>query len=101
MEINVNNLGEEIIVNIAGRIDTTTSVEFENAMLPVTNNTDKVIIFDCTNLDYISSSGLRLFLTLRKKTQADHGKLVLRHLNADIYEVFRMTGFDNLFNFEA
>ena len=55
------------------------------------------IILDCSQLDYISSSGLRLFLALRKESAAKGGKLQVRAINADIRQVFMMTGFISLF----
>ena len=61
------------------------------------DNADKTIILDCTNLDYISSSGLRLFLTIRKESSAKGGKVIIENINEEIRKVFMMTGFFNLF----
>ena len=60
-------------------------------------NADKEITLDCQELEYISSSGLRLFLTLRKEAAAKGGKIVIEHINDDIKKVFMITGFFNLF----
>ena len=59
-----------------------------------------VIILDCTELSYISSSGLRIFLTLRKAAVAKGGKVIVRSICPDIRNVFVMTGFLNLFEME-
>ena len=56
--------------------------------------------FDDMDEGYISSSGLRLFLTLRKESAAKGGKLQVRNINADIRQVFMMTGFLNLFEIQ-
>ena len=58
------------------------------------------IILDCTELSYISSSGLRIFLTLRKAAVANGAKIIVRSIGPDIRNVFVMTGFLNLFEIE-
>ena len=67
-------------------------------MKPLMENADKEIILDCTKLEYVSSSGLRLFLTLRKETSAKGGKVIIENINEEIKKVFMMTGFFNLFD---
>ena len=58
------------------------------------------IILDCTELTYISSSGLRLFLVLRKAAAEKGGKVILRNISDNIRNVFMMTGFLNLFEIQ-
>ena len=58
------------------------------------------IILDCKELSYISSSGLRLFLTLRKAAAEKGGKVIVRSIGDEIRNVFIMTGFFNLFEIE-
>lgn len=84
-------------VNVSGRLDTPAAVKAQQDIIPLLENADKEIILDCTSLEYISSSGLRLFLTLRKETAAKGGKVIIEHINDDIKKVFMMTGFFNLF----
>lgn len=80
-----------------GRLDTPTAVKAQQEITPLLDNADKTIILDCTNLQYISSSGLRLFLTIRKETSAKGGKVIIENINEEIRKVFMMTGFFNLF----
>lgn len=80
-----------------GRLDTPTAVKAQKEITPLIENADKTIILDCTNLEYISSSGLRLFLTIRKETSAKGGKVIIENINEEIRKVFMMTGFFNLF----
>lgn len=80
-----------------GRLDTPTAVKAQQEITPLLENSDKTIILDCTNLQYISSSGLRLFLTIRKETSAKGGKVIIENINEEIRKVFMMTGFFNLF----
>ena len=63
-------------------------------------STGKGLVIDCTNLEYIASSGLRILLNLVKKAKADGGRVALRGVNDVIRDVLDMTGFTNLFDFE-
>lgn len=83
---------------VSGRLDTPAAVKAQQEITPLLENADKEIILDCQDLEYISSSGLRLFLTIRKETAAKGGKVIIEHINDDIKKVFMMTGFFNLFD---
>lgn len=83
-----------------GRLDTTSVPMCEKDMALVFNNADKEIIIDCTKLEYISSSGLRLFLSLRKNVEDKNSKLTLVHVNDSILNVFKITGFAQLFDIQ-
>ena len=82
---------------VSGRLDTPAAVAAQQEINPLQENADKEITLDCTNLEYISSSGLRLLLTIRKEAAAKGGKVIVEHISDDIKKVFMMTGFYNLF----
>lgn len=82
---------------IQGRLDTPAAVKAQQEITPLLENADKEILLDCAKLEYISSSGLRLFLTIRKETAAKGGKVIIENVSDDIKKVFMMTGFFNLF----
>ena len=93
----IENEGNQVIARLAGRLDTAASAEVTPDFQALAEQADKHIILDCTELEYISSSGLRLFLALRKESAAKGGKLQVRNINAYIRQVFMMTGFISLF----
>lgn len=97
MELIIKDNGDCIIGTIIGRLDTVNSEKFNKDMQPLVEAADRRIELECSQLEYISSSGLRLFLTLRKQVAAKGGKLVIRNINDTIREVFTITGFFNLF----
>ena len=70
MELKINNQENEIQAVLTGRLDTVASTQFATDMKPLLDNADKTIVLNCERLEFISSSGLRLFLTLRKATLA-------------------------------
>ncbi|MBQ5379729.1 MAG: STAS domain-containing protein [Paludibacteraceae bacterium] len=95
--INIEQDGNTIVARLTGRLDTAAAAEITPEIQKLAEQADKHIILDCSALEYISSSGLRLFLTLRKASAADGGKLQVSNINADIRQVFMMTGFISLF----
>lgn len=95
IEIKEQDGGMKAILN--GRLDTPAAVKAQQEIGPLLENADKEIVFDCTNLEYISSSGLRLFLTIRKEASVKGGKVIIENINDEIRKVFMMTGFFNLF----
>ena len=95
IEIKELDGGMKAILN--GRLDTPAAVKAQQEIGPLLENADKEIIFDCTNLEYISSSGFRLFLTIRKEASVKGGKVIIENINDEIRKVFMMTGFFNLF----
>lgn len=97
MTIDIKEQNGGFTALMSGRLDTPAAVQAAKDMQPLMDNADKEITLDCTKLDYISSSGLRLFLSLRKETASKGGKVVIENINDEIKKVFMMTGFYNLF----
>lgn len=97
MNIDIKELNGGYTAVLQGRLDTPAAVKAQQSIIPLIENANKVITLDCTQLEYISSSGLRLFLTLRKETTAKGGKVIIENINDEIKKVFMMTGFFNLF----
>jgi len=99
MEINITN-APQTVITIAGRLDTLNSPNFEKAVAPIIAGDMQDIVLDCTVLDYISSSGLRILLTMQKSATAKKGKLTLKGIKPVIREIFDITGFSSMFYFE-
>ena len=97
MVIDIQELNGGMTAFLDGRLDTPAAIKAQQDMTPLMENADKEITLDCTKLEYISSSGLRLFLALRKETAAKGGKVIIKNINDEIRKVFMMTGFFNLF----
>ena len=91
---------ENILVTMIGSLDTAAAIEAEQTLKPITEGEAKDIVFECKELEYIASSGLRILLDVLKKTKAKGKKVTLCNVNDDIQNVFKITGFINLFEFE-
>ena len=100
MNITIDKENDVVTARLSGRLDTPASLEVAPAMESLNEAADGTIVLDCEELEYISSSGLRLFLSLRKAAGAKGGEVIVRHITDDIRQVFMMTGFLNLFRVE-
>jgi anti-sigma B factor antagonist len=97
MNINISRENNTITVYFSGRLDTPAAQEITPQMNALAEEASNSIILDCSELTYISSSGLRIFLMLRKAAAEKGGKIIVRSITNDIRSVFMMTGFLNLF----
>ena len=100
MEIDITRNENETVVRLSGRLDTPAAQEITPQMNELSGDAGGTVILDCTDLTYISSSGLRIFLTLRKAAADKGGKIIVRGICNDIRNVFMMTGFLNLFEIQ-
>ena len=100
MEVKISKNDDVTTIRLIGRLDTPASQEVGKKLPPLQENAAGTIILDCEELSYISSSGLRIFLSLRKAAAVKGGKVIVRSINDSIRNVFMMTGFLNLFEVE-
>lgn len=97
MDIKIKEESGALKVLFSGRFDTMAATEAAAQFGELGENADREIILDFTELEYISSSGLRLLISLRKTSASKGGKVIIEHMNDSIHSVFAMTGFANLF----
>lgn len=100
MEVKIERAGSTVTAFLVGRLDTPSSLEIAPQMNALAEEAGGTVILDCTELSYISSSGLRIFITLRKAAAAKGGKIIVRNITNEIRSVFMMTGFLNLFEIQ-
>ena len=100
MTLEIIEKDNQITGVLDGRLDTAACMQFSTDMEPLMDNADKHIVLDCSKLAFISSSGLRLFLSLRKATIAKGGDITIVGVTPDVKQVFAITGFYSLFNFQ-
>ena len=97
MTINTTTQGDELIVEIEGRLDTSTAPQLESNL--GTLDGVKRLVLDFSKLEYISSAGLRVLLGAQKKMNAK-GEMVIKNVNDTIMEVFDITGFADILTIE-
>ncbi len=94
MDIEKKSEGNKLTIGLKGRLDTVTAPQLEGelALAGV-----EEVVFDISGLDYVSSAGLRLFLSVQK-TMAKQGKMTIFGAKPVVKEVFDMTGLSGIFN---
>ena len=90
--------GTHLTLELSGRLDTTTAPQLEEVLNASLSGVTELIL-DFKALNYISSAGLRITLTAQK-IMNKQGSMKLRNVNADIMEVFEITGFSDILTIE-
>ena len=99
MTINVERDFELVTLEITGRLDATTAPKLESAIYDLSEDT-KELIFDMSDVEYISSAGIRVLLGAYKKMNSTNGKIRIEKVNDLVREVFEMTGLSDMLNEE-
>ena len=94
MTIEIRKSSAETVIEIAGRIDTTTAPALEKAIREDIGDA-KNLVLDMKAVQYISSAGLRVLLGAQKKMQKIGSMKVINVCEA-VMEVFEMTGFADI-----
>lgn len=97
MKTTIKELEDKFLVTLEGELDTVAATEVNEKLQPLYTANSKDVVIDCTDLEYIASSGLRILVSIVKGARASGNKVVLHNVNDDIKEVFKMTGFTSLF----
>lgn len=92
-----NQSAVRLVAALSGDLDNAASSQAERGLAPVFERTDCDVVIDCTELNYISSSGLRIVLNIFKHTRSNGRKAILKGLTEDVKEVFHLSGFLQLF----
>ena len=97
--MNINKIidGSRCTLEIEGRLDTVSSTELEKKILEI-SDCDSLII-DCSKLEYISSAGLRIFLTTHKAF-SKKGGMVVKNVKKEVLEILDVTGFTDFLKIE-
>lgn len=98
MTIDKNVNGSELTMKLTGRLDTTTAPMLEADLKQSISGVEK-LIFDFTELEYLSSAGLRVLLSAQK-VMNKQGEMIVRNVNDTIAEIFEVTGFADILTIE-
>jgi len=100
MKTTIEELNNKFVAILEGELDTAAAVEVEQILRPLYKTDGKDVFLNFEKLEYISSSGLRILISILKGARTCGSKVTLQHVNDDIMNVFKLTGFVNMFNFE-
>lgn len=99
MIIDIKTKQDKIVLKVCGRLDTATAPQLEEELKGETEGR-KEIVLDFSELEYISSAGLRVLLSAHKVMKKQNGKLVVQNANEEVREVFVITGFSEIMDLE-
>lgn len=100
MEIKIILNNQDVQVCLIGELDSKAITEHASELDEIVKLADKKLEVDCSELEYISSAGLRFFMQLKRASESQGGTIRLTHLNEDVADIFNMSGFQNIFDIE-
>ncbi len=99
LKIQKVNDGELTEIKLSGRLDVNTSKELNEFIEKELSEVTKKLIFDFKDLEYISSAGLRIVLSVHKTMSGKEG-LIIKNVSDSMMEIFKATAFTKFLNFE-
>jgi anti-sigma B factor antagonist len=96
MDISEDRKADAVILALSGKLDATTAKTFEDRILGVINSGTQRLVVDLSQLDYVSSSGLRVLILAAKRLQTVGGKIVLCSMKDHVRQVFDLAGFSSM-----
>ena len=88
--------GDILILHMTGRLDAVSSPEAEHRVFDFINEGNHKLIFNLSGIDYLSSAGMRMLLSVTKKLKTFPGKLIICHITTNVMDVLKMSGFDHV-----
>jgi anti-sigma B factor antagonist len=96
MEINVKSVGQVTVIEVSGEMDSNTAPQAQERVLPLVGPGAKILL-DMSGVEYMSSAGLRVLLSLYRQIARQNGGIVLVGLAEEIKDTMSITGFLNFF----
>lgn len=100
MEINKAISNQNVIITLKGRLDTMTSPQLDDEAKSIDFDEVETVTLNLKDLEYISSSGLRVILALYKSLKSKGGNLKIVNVSNTIMELFSMTGMADYLDIE-
>ena len=100
MKTTIQEQDGNMVAILVGSLDTAAAPETEKAMSPLNHVEGKDVIIDCTDLEYISSAGLRIFLGILQNVEEKGRHVYLTGINDSVRGILTITGFINIFEFK-
>lgn len=98
LNIEKNSVADKLEVILSGRLDTATAPQLESELKDALNEV-KELVFNLADLEYISSAGLRVLLSVQK-VMNKNGNMVVTNASDEVKEIFEVTGFSDILTIE-
>ena len=96
VEVKEDLRGDILILKVNGRLDAVSSPSTEKKIFDYINNGHVKILLNFSGVDYLSSAGMRVLLSVAKKLKAISGKLIVCSVTPNVMDVLKMSGFDHV-----
>lgn len=96
VDVKEEKKGDVLVLKFKGRLDAISSPAAEKKVFESINNGQTKLLLDFTGVDYLSSAGMRMLLSITKKLKALSGKLVVCSITTNVMDVLKMSGFDHV-----
>ncbi|MFI0434259.1 MAG: STAS domain-containing protein [Parachlamydiaceae bacterium] len=96
ISIKIEARGDVLVLRISGRLDAVSSPAAEKKVFDHVNNGHRKLLFDFGGVDYLSSAGMRMLLSITKKLRTLSGRLVLFSVAPNVIDILKMSGFDHV-----
>jgi anti-anti-sigma factor len=97
MELELSKNGEVTTLSLRGRLDAATSAAAQEQVLRIIDEGNLKLIMDLAQVSYVSSAGLRVFMTAGKRVKGKNGKMIFCSLQEQTKELFEFAGFSSIF----
>ena len=98
LKIELYEVQDKIVLELFGRIDAMSISALDKKIESLVSDGHKKLVLNFSNIDYLSSAGLRLLLSLTKKLKKDEGFLVVFGMTPDVMEIINIAGFEKVIN---
>src|SRR3954465_6212275 len=96
MDLHEMKIGDVLILQPEGHLDTAAATPMEEQVLKMIQDGERKVLVDCSGLQYVNSSGLKVFLVSAKRLDSLGGKLVTCSLAPNVRMIFEMIGFTKI-----
>lgn len=96
VNIKEDRRGDILVLRLSGRLDAISSPDAETKVFDFINKGQNKLLLDMAGIDYLSSAGMRMLLSVSKKLKTLSGKLVISTVTVNVMDVLKMSGFDHV-----
>jgi anti-anti-sigma factor len=96
MDITARRQNDILVLDLAGRLDTATAGGAYDTTVEIAKGGAKRVLLNLDKLDYVSSAGLRVILTLAKLLQSSGGEMKICRANPNVKDTLQASGFNSL-----